>query len=459
MSGRGIDWPMVLGPLYGELSLSSQEMCDLEQACLAYARRAIRVRPGSEEYELPFATEPVSWYPQGRFLVDAQVRPGAFLHHAAGDYYIQDASSMLALALCDAKPGQWICDLCAAPGGKSTGLLELLNGQGLLVSNEVIKSRVNTLELALARCKAANYLVCSLETEQLVELCGAQFDCVLIDAPCTGQSMVAKGKQSMSAFSLRQIAHSAARQQRILRSAASLVRPGGKLVYSTCTFAYEENEKNVLWLSEYVDDWKPIVDPRLSLWASSIPGTYRLWPHRHGCAGGFAAAFQRHGPTEYNERISSNSLAGPPRQRGPSRWSVASFPRIAAEWEATSDGQCYRRNDGSIHWFDGSVPRHWIAQATAGVCVAESHHDLLLPAYPASVKADRFFTGASRLELADSAACRFMAGESLRNDSQAAGWTIAHWRSRPLAWAKMAAGAMKNHVPKSLRQPGLKVSP
>lgn len=239
-----INWPYVLGPLLTSANFDAVELADLETAIGQYSSRAVRIHP-STQAALPFETEPIPWFDRGRWLNDSQCRPGAFLNYAAGDYYIQDAGSMLALALCDAKPGQWICDTCAAPGGKSSGLLEALGGSGLVVSNEVIRSRLEILELTNARTGHSNYVVVNAEVENLADMCSDVFDCVVVDAPCTGQSMLARGKQSLAAFSAKQIQHSAARQQRILRAAAELVKPGGRLVYSTCTFAFAENEEMI----------------------------------------------------------------------------------------------------------------------------------------------------------------------------------------------------------------------
>src|SRR5690606_29606672 len=115
---------------------------------------------------------------------------------------------------------------------------EQLDGRGWLLANEVIASRWPILNLALERSGYGNYLVTHRDVAALERQCGAAFDCVLVDAPCTGQSLVARGKQSPAAFSATQIEHSAARQARILRSAAAMTRPGGRLIYSTCTYSF-----------------------------------------------------------------------------------------------------------------------------------------------------------------------------------------------------------------------------
>ncbi len=297
-----INWPFVLGPILSTESeepknrgtLTPSEVVELERSIDQYSPRAVRLLPTVRPADLPFASEPIPWFERGRWLTDSQCRPGAFLHYAAGDYYIQDAGSMLALALCDIQPGQWVCDTCAAPGGKSSAVLESLGGTGLVVANEVIRSRLEILELTLARTGNSNYVVFNSEVEPLANLCMDLFDCVIVDAPCTGQSMVARGKQSLASFSAKQIEHSAARQQRILRAAGELVKSGGRLVYSTCTFAFAENEAIIAFFRSEHPDWTPLQVPKLSPWASpGQEGCYRLWPHRDRCAGAFAAALTR----------------------------------------------------------------------------------------------------------------------------------------------------------------------
>ncbi len=266
-----------LGPLADLFSAS--ELDDFASAIDQFGYRCIRPRVGLAE--LPFETQSVPWTSLGRFLIDSQVRPGSFLQFAAGDYAVQDAASLLPLTLMQLQPGQTVIDCCAAPGGKSAAVLEQLDGSGLLVSNEVIASRIDTLQLTLARTGYSNYMLTHQTIDRLIDAMSQQFDCVLVDAPCSGQSLVGRGKQSLSAFSDHQVNHCAARQQTILESAIELVRPGGRLVYSTCTFAYAENEAIVNWLRERLPGWQPVVLEELSTWQTpGHAGCYRLWPHR-----------------------------------------------------------------------------------------------------------------------------------------------------------------------------------
>lgn len=451
-----IDWGEVLGPV--RAGMSAAELHALTAATFEHARRAIRVQPRLSHVDLPFATEPVAWFEHGRFLQPDQAgetpRPGAFLQHVVGDYYIQDAGSMLALALCDVKPGQWVCDTCAAPGGKSTGILAALNGRGLLVANEVIRSRLPILELAMARAGYGNQLMTNLEIEALRQVCGRTFDCVLVDAPCTGQTMVARGKQSMSAFSPAQIQHSRLRQQRILRAAAGLVKPGGRLVYSTCAFSYAENEQIVQGFLDEHSGWKPTPVPQLQSWHSPlIDGCYRVWPHRDGCAGAFAALL-----INQSDERAEPSNAGLPARLQKSSWEMTAGLPKEIDWLTETEEAWYGQSRHQLHRFCAATPMHWLPGVVSGTHIADQQSTHWKPAFGAAA-IHTGLTANHLLPLDNTQAVQYAAGEALRSasawDTLAGEWYVVTWRGRTLGWGKVTQGQLKNHFPKVLRQPKL----
>ena len=468
-----INWQQVLGPILtstGETAnpcgISSSELLELEMAIGQYSSRAVRTHPSISTVDLPFATKPIPWFGRGRWMIDKMCRPGAFLSYAAGDYYIQDAGSMLALALCDVQPGQWVCDTCAAPGGKSSGLLEELCGTGLVVANEVIRSRLEILELTLARTGHSNYVVVNAEVDALADLCSDSFDCVIVDAPCTGQSMVARGKQTLAAFSAKQIEHSAARQQRILRAAAELVMPGGRLVYSTCTFAFAENEAMIDSFRYEHPDWLPVTDPRLAAWASqSHEGCYRLWPHRDSCAGAFAAALQR---PEHSVSIDTRLFNEPSQRTRNRNWSNSAqfspvdLPANEVLWLNSNNGQPIRlwQRGSELHYFASCVPMDWIDSPAnvkvSGVSIAEMRGGQWQPNHPSSLVTDAEFSPASKFQIDDSQAAEYVAGSAIRLTppfiEPSAAWNVLTWHGKPITWSKFTGGVLKNHLPKTLRK-------
>ena len=163
------------------------------------------------------------------------------LHHA-GAYYMQEPSATVPAAVLAARPGERVLDLCAAPGGKSTQLAAAMRGQGVLWCNEYVPARARILQQNLERCGVRNAVVSSGDTGRLCRALAGWADAVLVDAPCSGEGMFRKEPQALSGWSIDNIRLCAARQDEILDNAALAVRPGGRLVYSTCTFAPEEDE-------------------------------------------------------------------------------------------------------------------------------------------------------------------------------------------------------------------------
>lgn len=185
--------------------------------------------------------EPVPFCREG-FRVNAAFKAGADPLHHAGAYYMQEPSAMSAVTVLAPQPGERILDLCAAPGGKSTQIAAALQGGGLLWCNEYVRSRARVLAQNIERCGVRNAVVSSAEASLLAGRLAGFFDGVLVDAPCSGEGMFRKEPAALEQWSEDNIRLCAARGREILDAASRMVRPGGRLVYSTCTFAPEENE-------------------------------------------------------------------------------------------------------------------------------------------------------------------------------------------------------------------------
>ena len=269
---------------------------------------------------------PVPWEPDG-FFYPEKLRPGRHPRHEAGMYYIQEASAMAPAVLCGARPGERILDLCAAPGGKSTKLAASLQGKGLLVANEIHPGRAKILSANLERMGVRNALVTSETPQQLASRFPLFFDRIVVDAPCSGEGMFRKEEQALIHWSLENVQMCAQRQQEILNEAAGMLRPGGMLVYSTCTFSPEENEGTIFrFLMDHPaffveniheshggsffcegfscgrPEWLPAagIDPsaeedpeRAQNAADSLRGTVRLWPHLVEGEGHFIAVLKK----------------------------------------------------------------------------------------------------------------------------------------------------------------------
>ena len=262
-------------------------------------RRALRLNPqrnGAEQAAAPFLPDGaprVPWEPLGRYLA-ADAKPGAGIAHAAGAFYLQDASAMAPVAALDPRPGERVLDLCAAPGGKSGQIAARLNGRGFLLSNEIEFPRARILLGNLERLGVTNAFVTSAPAEALARALPAFFDRVLVDAPCSGEGMFRRDPEAASQWNPDAPAGCAARQTAILNDAARMVRPGGKLVYSTCTFNRLENEGTVREFLRAHPDFEPDAFDLPGVGASQ-GGCLRLWPHRIEGEGHFLARFTRKG--------------------------------------------------------------------------------------------------------------------------------------------------------------------
>ncbi len=264
----------------------------------------LKIAPDDLAARLPFRLEPVPWCPAGFRLLEGR-RPGAHPYHAAGLYYIQEPAAMAPAEILAPQPGERVLDLAAAPGGKTTHLAALMQGQGLLVANDVQPHRAREMTNNLDRWGATHIAVLSEQPQRLADRWGAFFDRVLLDAPCSGEGMFRKDPNARRTWTPKHVQRCAALQAKILRHAARLVRPGGFLVYSTCTFNPEEDEGAVARFLEAHPDFEVVPVPPREGFAPGRPDwltppgpealrhAVRLWPHKAPAEGHFVALLRR----------------------------------------------------------------------------------------------------------------------------------------------------------------------
>ena len=214
--------------------------------------QGLRVNTGKlslEEFKAisPFPLTPVPWCPNG-FYYGREDKPAKHPFYYAGLYYIQEPSAMTPASLLPVEEGDRVLDLCAAPGGKSTELAAKLMGTGLLVSNDISNSRAKALLKNLELFGAGNILVTSEPPNVLAGRFPAFFDKILIDAPCSGEGMFRKQNSMIKAWEKNGVDLFVGLQRSILKEAVAMLKPGGKLLYSTCTFSKEENERSIEYL-------------------------------------------------------------------------------------------------------------------------------------------------------------------------------------------------------------------
>ena len=264
---------------------------------------------------------------RGGYYVKEDSHPGKSIYHEAGAFYLQEPSAMVVATLAGVKPGEKVLDLCAAPGGKSTALGDALQGEGILVSNEIHPARVKILSENIERMGIGNAMVLNETPEKISELFPEYFDCVVVDAPCSGEGMFRKEEAALTEWSLENVEMCASRQREILKEAVKCVAPGGRLVYSTCTFAPAEDEENIAGflteypefrLSEIPEEIKNTVSPGRPEWCGktastpeeermvdSLKNCVRIWPHLQKGEGHFAAVLVR---TDVIQKLKSTDV-------------------------------------------------------------------------------------------------------------------------------------------------------
>lgn len=286
---------------------------------------------------LPYPAASIPWTKDG-FYTPPEARPGKHPFYYAGLYYIQEPSAMSPVELLDVQPGDYVLDLCAAPGGKSVQIGAGLEGQGLLVTNDIHPDRTKALVRNMELYGVTQSVVLNEEPARIANAFPAFFDKVLVDAPCSGEGMFRKDPDMVRAWEREPVTTYAQMQQDILDSAAKLVAPGGRLVYSTCTFSPEENEASIARFLTKHPDYKVIPIELKHGFASGRPEwaqacmeehgweadneaieatrhTIRLWPHRLQGEGHYVAVLGRAGAREEREELqgaAACSLQGHP---------------------------------------------------------------------------------------------------------------------------------------------------
>ena len=399
---------------------------------------ALRYNPlKGDRPRMEFEWERVQWEPQG-FYYDPEARPGLHVYHEAGVYYLQEASAMAPVALLDPQPGEKVLDLCAAPGGKTTQIAGRMLGEGVLLCNEINPKRAKILSRNIERMAVANALVTNEHPGNLAKRFPGFFDRILVDAPCSGEGMFRKEEAAVTDWSPETVEMCARRQGEFLHSAAPMLRPGGRLVYSTCTFAPQEDELAVAEFLNSHPEFTP-EEAEAPWFVSGENGSHRMWPHKLLGEGHFAAVLRKSEEGEVRDGIEA------PAEKLPKEWT--SFAKdldiTLPEGKALMFGQ-------NLFWAPEAMPE------LKGLKVLRPGLEL------GAVKKDRFEPAhALALWLKD---CRteqsyapestemkaYLHGEVVPSDRK--GWCLVKAGAYSIGWGKGDGKVLKNHYPKGLRR-------
>lgn len=398
----------------------------------------------------------VSWANEAYYF-DENVRPGKHPYHEMGLYYIQEPSAMSAAALLAPKPGMRVLDLCAAPGGKSTQLATYLGDSGLLVSNEINTQRSRILSQNIERMGIKNAIVTNEDSFVLASHFQGFFNAIQVDAPCSGEGMFRKLPEAIEQWSLENVAICAARQKEILDNAAVMLKPGGVIVYSTCTFSKEENEDVIEYFLERHPDF-------------TLEEMERFWPHKVDGEGHFVAKLVRRGSvdtdlkadrkTKKNKNSKNRKNETKPALTKENMKLLSEFldetiSEDMAAWIKNSrlvmfGEQLYRLPDMEVDIKGLKVQRAGLHIGELKKQRFEPSHSLALALKISEAK------NVVKLTWDDPQTTGFFNGQSVMlSDEQTAeckkGWALVCVDGYPAGWGKVNGAQVKNHYPKGLR--------
>ena len=361
------------------------------------------------------------------FLIPDDAVVGRHPLHAAGLFYLQEPSAQLPVSYLDVGRDMAVLDLCAAPGGKASQIAALMENTGILVANEPVRGRADALRFNLERLGVTNALVTNMQPEPLCRALNETFDAVLVDAPCAGEGMFRKEPAAVAAWSQEHVRACALRQRGILDCAATALRKGGTLVYSTCSFSAEENEETVAaFLSAHSE--------------FALIEQHRWYPHTSVGEGQFMAKLCKAG-------VGTARIAPPKRTR------VSCWETFCEQYLVRPpDRAALSLPDGRVRLLPERMPlgTDGLHILGAGIAALEQKKGAAVPdhaLFMALKKEDVRQT----VTLSGAALTAFLAGETVPCDGKLAGWCAVCAGDDPVGFGKAVGGTLKNHLPKGLR--------
>ena len=397
-------------------------------------------------------------YVENGFILREERAMGASPYHHAGMVYMQDPGAMASAAALDINPTWWVADLCAAPGGKSSQVAERLSEEGFLLSNEYVPKRAKIIVGNFERLGVKNAIVTSLDTERIAEMYEGIFDLVIVDAPCSGEGMFRKSEEAVNDWSEDNVILCAKRQESILANAKGLVKAGGYLLYSTCTYSPEENEEAVANFIAHNPDFKLVkikdeinnrTRPAISRFAKDTDNvTYarRFYPHVSDGEGQFVALMQRDENSDIKQRILYKDEAKPLSKQ--ENAVVSAFFKEALS-EAPK-GRVVKVGE-NIVVVSHSCPIPKGSVFMSGVLLGEIKGSTLVPHHQFFSAYGNLFKNKIALTRKDERTDKYLAGEEIDDVASLKGWCAVFFEGASLGGGKASGGKIKNHYPKGLR--------
>ena len=411
---------------------------ELEAFFAVYEQKPVKgirvntLKCSAEDFEKisPFALSPVAWEENGFYIEEEKV--GHQPYHFAGVFYSQEPSAMCAAPMLEVKRGERVLDLCSAPGGKGTQLAARLEGDGLIVLNEPILSRAKILSQNVERMGIRNAVVVSEMPDTLAKNFEGYFDKILVDAPCSGEGMFRKNaEEALTEWSEENVALCAERQKNILNSAVKMLKTGGKLVYSTCTFSEREDEQ----ICEYLTDTLGLICLKEE----------KLYPHKIKGEGHYATLFEKKsdgGVVGVRELKANASKAGEKEYRD---FEKKFFKEQFAFNLYEAGGILYELPQNCFDFRRLNVLRAGVRLGELTGGRFEPSHSLAMCLKPEECKrVVNFSVDSVETE-------KFLRGETVESEIEN-GWCLVCVDDFPIGFGKCVNGTIKNHIPKALRK-------
>ena len=396
-------------------------------------------------------------YMDNGFIVEGGDGIGLTPEHHAGMIYMQDPGAMSALSAVDFHEGEWVLDSCAAPGGKSSQIAERIGDSGFLLSNEYVPKRAKIIVGNFERLGIKNAMVTSLDTAEFPKMFEGVFDTVVCDAPCSGEGMFRKSQEALDDWSEENVKMCAERQLYILENLLPVLKAGGRLIYSTCTYSLEENEMTLANLLERHPELSliPAGEELVSATADGInfDGKHpemkmarRFYPHLSEGEGQFVAVLKKAENTAEKSTIlyKDSSIS-------PSKVEIQIAEKFLKDvFDEVPKGRFIKQGD-FIALIPHACPIPKKSVFMPGIMVGEIQKNILKPHHQLfSAYGDKMKVKL-RLTKGDGRVQKYLRGEEIECESNLSGWCAVLYEGVPLGGGKISSGRVKNHYPKGLR--------
>ena len=426
-----------------ESYLPNEGFSSFLESYLKPAVQGIRLHQDPNQFLHQLCSKPIPWHPLGRYVSDGLIN-GNHPYHHAGAFYFQEPSAMAVVPMMNIQPDDFVLDLAAAPGSKSTDVARQLSLDGFLVANDVDTKRAQALMHNVERMGLTQVVVTQHDPQHLSNIFPHFFNKILIDAPCSGEGMFRKDPQAIEAWSIEHVQMCAVRQSMLLNAAMKLLKSGGTIVYSTCSFSPEENEQLIHDFIQKNPMFKVVSHPNQTMFdATSTQGIgVKLWPHQIQGEGHYVVILQHQGVTEPRMKFQHRM-----RNPMPSEWR-----HFATE---TLTSQRIQPNFMLENRFFMIPTRYAYHPALhtlrAGIFIGDIDKKYFYPSHHlAHVLTHADVKRWIDFHHDDVKLLAYMRGEEIQV-SMLDGWTLVTVDGLSLGWGKVSQGRMKNHYPKGLR--------